>query len=75
MDDLVPAQPDEQNITTILVKHNGSLKVTHLTVLVNSKGERLETKEVISLCRCGASKNKPYCDGSHREIGFTDEKN
>ena len=27
-------------------------------------------KEVIALCRCGASKNKPFCDGSHKAAGF-----
>jgi CDGSH-type Zn-finger protein/ferredoxin len=28
-------------------------------------------KDVIALCRCGASKNKPFCDGAHRDNGFT----
>jgi CDGSH-type Zn-finger protein len=26
----------------------------------------------VTLCRCGASKNKPLCDGAHEESGFTD---
>ena len=39
--------------------------------LVNSKGERLANIQGIALCRCGASKNKPFCDGSHSIIGFS----
>lgn len=41
--------------------------------LQNSKGEPLSTIRGVSLCRCGASKNKPFCDGTHGTIGFSSE--
>lgn len=39
--------------------------------LENSRGENLSNIIGIALCRCGASKNKPFCDGSHSIIGFS----
>lgn len=53
---------------------NGPLVVKNLQSFKNSRGDRIETKKTLSLCRCGASKNKPFCDGTHASIGFTDEK-
>lgn len=44
-------------------------KVVHN--LQNFKGEPLSTTVGIALCRCGASKNKPFCDGTHIVIGFS----
>jgi CDGSH-type Zn-finger protein len=44
-------------------------KVVHN--LKNSKGEPLSTIVGIALCRCGASKNKPFCDGTHSIIRFS----
>ena len=41
--------------------------------LQNSKGEPLSTVAGVALCRCGASNNKPFCDGTHRTIGFSTE--
>lgn len=41
--------------------------------LQNSKGEPLSTVIGIALCRCGASKNKPFCDGTHATIGFSSQ--
>lgn len=53
---------------------NGPILVSNLENLKNSRGESIKTKKSIALCRCGASKNKPFCDGRHNAIGFTDEK-
>ncbi len=37
-------------------------------------GKKIASPRVCSLCRCGASKNKPFCDGTHSQIGFTGER-
>jgi CDGSH-type Zn-finger protein len=39
----------------------------------NSKGEALSTIRGVALCRCGASKGKPFCDGTHGIIGFSSQ--
>ena len=42
--------------------------------LQNAKGEPCATITGVALCRCGGSNNKPFCDGTHSLIGFTDKK-
>ena len=37
---------------------------------INSKGETIQLPPVATLCRCGKSENKPFCDGTHGKIGF-----
>lgn len=55
----------------VTVKPNGSLRVTGAT-LIGADGVVITDRENFSLCRCGASKDKPFCDGSHREVSFVD---
>jgi CDGSH-type Zn-finger protein len=43
-------------------------------VLKGDKGEPITTMAVMSLCRCGGSKSKPFCDGTHSRIGFQSDK-
>lgn len=65
----------ESKSTVIQIKRNGPYHVANLSVLLDSQGRQIETREVFSLCRCGGSKNKPFCDGDHKSNGFTDDKN
>jgi CDGSH-type Zn-finger protein len=55
--------------TKITVNNNGSLRVEGDFEIVDKEGNTygLAGREIISICRCGLSKNKPFCDGSHRE--------
>ena len=52
---------------------NGPMIVKGLKNFFDSDGTRLETKPAMGLCRCGASLNKPFCDGNHKYAGFTDD--
>lgn len=53
---------------------NGPYKISGEFELYDAQGKRLPTEEVVWLCRCGGSKEKPFCDGTHRKIGFKAEK-
>lgn len=53
---------------------NGPYIVKYLENISNSRNEPIQIKNTMTLCRCGASKNKPFCDGTHNRIDFTDEK-
>jgi len=61
--------PDTVKIT---VRPNGSLRVEGPIVLCDAEGREwdLAGKSTISLCRCGKSANRPFCDGSHKLEGF-----
>jgi CDGSH-type Zn-finger protein/uncharacterized Fe-S cluster protein YjdI len=54
---------------TIRQRPNGPLMCTGPLVVVGADG-RAAFAESTFLCRCGASGNKPYCDGTHKKIGF-----
>jgi CDGSH-type Zn-finger protein len=55
---------------TMRVKPNGSIRVTGEVDFLDADGNVLETKTDFSLCRCGHSKEKPFCDGSHKAAEF-----
>jgi len=54
--------------TILKVNNNGSLKVEGDFEIVDKEGNKYDLggRDVVSLCRCGLSKNKPFCDGAHR---------
>ena len=53
-------------------RENGPLIAKNIRRMTDAEGNEVEVKPVMALCRCGASKNKPFCDNSHRHIGFQD---
>ena len=54
--------------TRITPNSNGSLRIEGDFEIVDKEGNvyGLGGREVISICRCGLSNNKPFCDGSHK---------
>ena len=59
--------------TRIRIRDNGPILVEGPITIVDAEGNAFPIsadKPAIALCRCGASKNKPFCDGSHRDCNF-----
>lgn len=58
--------------TVIKVNRNGSLRVEGDFMIVDADGNPygLQGRTAVTLCRCGQSANKPFCDSSHKHHGF-----
>jgi CDGSH iron-sulfur domain-containing protein 3 len=57
----------------LILRENGSIGVEtdgSYTIRIGD-GEEVVEKARFSLCRCGHSQNRPFCDGSHKTVGFT----
>jgi CDGSH-type Zn-finger protein len=69
-------EPDLPQAISVLGEEDGlasALWVTGEVPILRADGRPLETRNRMTLCRCGRSGNKPLCDGTHREIGFREE--
>lgn len=59
-------------ITTVIPSPDGPLYVRGDVEVRDSEGDLMAAGYRMTLCRCGHSKNQPFCDLSHRDVGFTD---
>lgn len=64
-DEMVPAP-----VAEITIIENGPALIQGKFRMKKPSGELIPSAQQIALCRCGSSKNKPYCDGSHYGSGF-----
>jgi 3-phenylpropionate/trans-cinnamate dioxygenase ferredoxin subunit len=55
---------------TIKAHKNGPYEVQGQPALVDYEGAAYPGEETIYLCRCGRSATKPFCDGTHKKVGF-----
>jgi len=71
-----PIEPKFEKSISIVedpdVKVSGPIWLKGGIELESADGKKYETRNRVTLCRCGRSKNKPFCDGSHIQAGFND---
>ena len=63
-------EPDLPKEVAIIA--DGPLWVSGGIPVERRDGKPVEIRNRVTLCRCGASANKPFCDGAHKDVGFTD---
>ena len=66
-------EPSISLIGDLWAKVSGPIWVKGFVPIESSDGTRYETRNRVTLCRCGASGNKPFCDGSHIKVQFRDD--
>jgi len=71
MNDGSDKKPDS-TVTEVVVMANGPLLVNGTLNIIDIEGNKVVKEKATAFCRCGASDSKPYCDGSHSKINFSD---
>ena len=59
----------EKKPAEFIVKENSYIKITGNFILKDAEGNEIPTGREIYICRCGASENMPFCDGTHKKVG------
>lgn len=65
----------EAGMVTVVPAPNGPLFVRGPISVETRSGTVLAQEDRVALCRCGASQNQPFCDLSHKKVGFRDNPN
>ena len=72
----VPPEPEDVEPDfepSVGIEPNGPMWVRgRIPIVSEDDGTEWEVRNRVTLCRCGQSRNKPYCDGSHQRVGFSD---
>jgi CDGSH-type Zn-finger protein len=63
-------EEQNQNEVRIQINESGPYLVKGKVSLIDKDGTETVKDGTTALCRCGASQNKPFCDGSHKNIEF-----
>jgi CDGSH-type Zn-finger protein/ferredoxin len=66
----VEVKPDAK-VPTVRAWRNGPIRITGEIEIINRDGKTVLTGDRVALCRCGASRNKPFCDNTHKMIKFS----
>jgi len=61
---------EDKKKVKLTVNDTGSILIEGDFEIVDARGNGIESSSPAYLCRCGHSKNKPFCDGMHREVKF-----
>jgi uncharacterized Fe-S cluster protein YjdI/CDGSH-type Zn-finger protein len=67
-----PAEAAAEGPTVIQLSRNGALYARGEVRVVTEDDHEVASGPRLALCRCGASRNQPFCDGSHRTVAFRD---
>lgn len=67
-----PLPPSISLVEDPAMQCSGPLWVRGGVQVESAEGQQYEIRNRVTLCRCGASQNKPFCDGSHADVAFSD---